>query len=122
MSHEQTTRTWSSGWKANIALRLRDLGYASLTDLLTVMPCQSYADIAERLGPNVAPIQVIAIQFEEAKSTLSVRQAAKDSLCRNINEQLPHGWGRGRDSNWNSIMALSGCSSEIIATGQCPEL
>jgi hypothetical protein len=108
----ETQSTWSPDWPDRVGSAIRSLGFANLTDFLASMPARPYGEIANHLG-QVAPIQVIAVQFREAKSAGRVREAAKDSLCRNLVEQLPDGWGIGDNADWQSVRALSSWSSEI---------
>jgi hypothetical protein len=114
--------TWSPAWGANILTAARSLGFETLTAFLGSLPSRTYSEVADRLGKQVAPIQIIAIQFSEAKAKGTVRAAAMDCLSRNIVEQLPDGWGKGTNSDWRAIKALSNWSSEVIATGDCGEL
>jgi hypothetical protein len=116
-----TQHNWSWDWANRIENRARAIGYASLSELLADVPGEPYADVAKRLG-DVAPIQVLAVQLREAKLTGRVRDAAKDSLVRNLVEQLPNGWGIGDNSDWQSVRALSSWSSELAVTGGCEEL
>jgi hypothetical protein len=51
-----------------------------------------------------------------------VQDAAKDSLIRNLVEELPNGWGVGDNAKWKSILALSSWSSELEVTGGFVEL
>ena len=117
----QTEQTWQRDWPNALREAVHSLGFSSLTDALAAMPGRPYGEVANRLG-NVAPIQVIAIQFREARQSGRVRDAAKDSLCRNLVERLPNGWRVGEKSDWQSVLALSSWSSEIKVTGECPEL
>jgi hypothetical protein len=117
----ENQRTWSPDWVGRIDNAIRSLGFVSLTEFLASMPSQPYGEIAKRLG-QIAPIQIIAVQFLEAKSARRVREAAKDSLCRNLVEQLPEGWGVGANAEWQTARALSSWSSEIQVTGECEEL
>lgn len=112
---------WLSDWADRIESRVHALGYSNLTELLGDMPGQPYGIVAERLG-NVAPIQVISLQFRDARLSGRIRDAAKDSLVRNLNQQLPHGWGIGKNADWLSVRALSSWSSELQVTGGCEEL
>lgn len=112
-------------WSSDSAKRLYDavesLGFTNLSDFLASMPSQPYSEVAKRIG-QVAPIQVIATQFREARSAGRIREAAKDCLCRNLAEKLPNGWGIGENADWQSVRALSSWSSEIQVTGECAEL
>ncbi len=117
----ETQHTWSPDWGEQIDDRARALGYADVTELLGNMPGQPYGVVADRLG-GVAPIQIITVQFREAKRGGRIREAAKDSLVRNLNEQLPSGWGTGENAEWQSVRALASWSSELQVTGDCEEL
>ena len=117
----QTLSTWSPDWGDRIDYAIRTLGFASLTDFLASMPTRPYSEVARLLG-QIAPIQIVAVQFQEAKSAGRVRAAAKDSLCRNLLEQLPDGWGVGKNAEWQAVRALSSWSSDIQVTGKCEEL
>jgi hypothetical protein len=103
-------------------MRVGELGFPSIAAYLESMPSATYEDIARSLHTEIAPIQVIKAQFEEATRTGALRNAAKDSLCRSIIERFPHGWNSGDSYKWTIVKALSGWSSEIIATGGHPEL
>ncbi len=100
---------------------LRAEGLSSLSELLASHPNRTYSEIASLVG-KVAPIQLIAIQFQEAKKTGRTQDAVKDCLVRNLNEQLPKGWGVGEKAEWKSVLALSSWSSEVKVTGDCDYL
>jgi hypothetical protein len=112
---------WSQKWADRLERKVQELGYANLTDLLADLPARPYSELAQRLG-DVAPIQIISVQFREARLTGRERDAAKDSLVRNLVEQLPNGWGIGEEAEWQAVRALSSWSSEIQVTGECEEL
>ena len=94
----ETQKNWPPDWADRITGAIQSLGFASLTEFLASMPARHYGEIAGRLG-KVVPIQVIAIQFRDAKLAGGVRETAKDSLCRNLMEQLPHGRGVGENAD-----------------------
>ena len=117
----ESQHMWDPEWASNINEKINLIGFNSISELLKDMVGQSYAAVAERLG-NTAPIQVIALQFREARINGNLREAAKDSLVRNLVEKLPNGWGIGVDADWKSVLALSSWTSEIEVTGGCEEL
>ena len=117
----ETHHKWSPDWVDRLGKKIQAFGYANVTDHLADMPGRPYGEIAERLG-GVVPIQIISVQIREAKLAGRVREAAKDSLVRNLAEQLPNGWGAGENSDWQSVRALSSWSSELQVTGECEEL
>lgn len=96
-------------------------GYQNLSDLLEHMPACSYVELVRLIGVPAVPIQLIAIQFKEAKHTGTVRRAAMDNLVRNIVEELPNGWGIGAEAKSKQAMALAGWSTELRVTGGCRE-
>jgi hypothetical protein len=117
----ESSHSWSPDWIERLRKEVLALGFADLTQLLASMPARPYSEVANYLG-QIAPIQLIAVQFREAKAAARLRDAVKDSLCRNLAEQLPGGWGVGEKSEWQVVRALSGWSSEIQVTGECQEL
>jgi hypothetical protein len=119
---KDAAHTWSPDWVENIANRTHELGFRNLTELLASMPGRPYAEVAERLGPSLEPIQIIAVQYKEAKDAGLIRKAAQDSICRRIKEHLPDGWGIGAKAEWQAIRALSSWSSNFKATAECEYL
>lgn len=117
---------WSL-WEShmNIPLRivqqLRSLGFDSLQEHLAAMSGQPYRNVAARFDDFVF-IQMIGMQFEEARRNSAIREAAMDCLCRNIAEAFPDGWNTGDNPEWGVVSALSSWMSEVQVTGRCPEL
>lgn len=93
-----------------------------MSEFLEAVPAMPYGEVSKRLDPNVAPVQVISLQFREARSDGSIRNAAKDNLCRNILGRFPGGWGIGERPEWQEARALASWSSDVIATGGSAEL
>lgn len=112
---------WQQDWPERIEDRVKAIGFQDMTALLADMPAQPNTQVAARLG-DVAPIQVISLQFREAKLTGRVQGAASDNLIRNLVEELPNGWGVGDKANWQAVLALSNWSSELKVTGRFVEL
>lgn len=113
---------WLPGWEYRVVEMAKRLGLHSVSELLEQMPAHPYRDVAERLGPRVPPIQVIVAQFKEAVASNSVRAAARDSLCRHINEEFPQGWGLGDDPDWQADLALTMWTKDIVVTADLEEL
>lgn len=81
------------GWQGRLRARLREMGYATMEAWLADNPGLTYIELAERLGNEVAvPAGIVRIQFEEAKARGRLREAAMDSLPREIKDRLPSGW------------------------------
>lgn len=117
----QSDHIWLPNWNNRVFQAVRELGFPSLAAFLAKVPSLPYDQVAKRLG-HFAPIQIIDAQFQEARELNCVRAAAMDSICRELAEELPEGWGIGEEADWRSIHALSSWTSEIIVTGECEEL
>jgi hypothetical protein len=75
-----------------VAARVRALGYPSVTAFLESIPAEPYLAAADRLGGDVAAIQLERVHLEEAQRAGTVRRAAIDSFVREVNYHLPGGW------------------------------
>ena len=100
-------QTWKGDWKSRLAARLPALGYGTLQQLLEKNPAISYVRLAEMLGDDVAALQLVWTQFEAAKSQGTIRQAAKDSLAREINGHIKRGWATVRHADFRRAHAFA---------------
>lgn len=108
------TETWADGWQDRLRGRLADLGCETVSDFLGMFPVESYVRVAKRLGNDVAAVQLVWGQFDEAKEAGRVREAALDHLVRSLAEAMKRkGWGVG--IHWDRIRArgFSAWSSAI---------
>lgn len=86
---------WQGNWKTRILNRLEGRGVNTLTEYLNQKPTLSYIEIANDLGKDdVAAFHVEWLHFEEAIKNDRFRDAAIDSLLRDIFHHLPNGWKR----------------------------
>jgi hypothetical protein len=116
-------RVWSDEWPERILGWCQAQGYGSVSAFLAAHPAAPYYDLSKVPGLEAAPIQLIALQFKEARKLGTVRDAARDCLCRTIVEKFPEGWGRNPDARWRQTLALSTWNSDLIgAGGGMPEL
>jgi hypothetical protein len=99
---EQVRRTWEGDWRARILSRVQSYGYERVSDFLNTFPCEPYVHVVNRLGDDVAAIQVECIQFEEAEKLGCMRAAAVDSLVRDLTWHLKEGWEGGVRGNFNT--------------------
>ncbi len=84
---------WQGNWKKRLLDRLQSQGFATLTDYLRQKPAVPYLEIADILGKeDVAALHVEWLHFEEAVKHDKFRDAAIDSLIRQISSHLPDGW------------------------------
>lgn len=87
------SNAWEGNWKKRILDRLQARGFPALTEYLRQKPAVPYPEIADLLGKDdVAAFQVEWLQFEEAVRQGRFREAAIDSLVREISYHLPGGW------------------------------
>jgi hypothetical protein len=98
---------WSGSWRDKILSRVRACGFETATAYLAQYPADSYIAAAARLGDDVAALQLEWMQFDEAKNEVDIRQAAKDSLVRELNYQLPNGWRRGAKNDFETASAYA---------------
>ena len=114
--------TWHPDWQNGVVRAAQAKGFNTLISFLASMPNRPYADVAAALGGHIAPIQIVSVQYQEARSPDALRDAAKDALCRNIVEKLPQGFGTGEDAAFKWVLALTSWGSELQVTGGHPEL
>jgi hypothetical protein len=70
-------------------------------------PGQPYTVLAERLGGDVAALQLEWMQYEEAEAKGSLRDAAMDSLARDLHAYLPNGWRNGAKEDFDTSSAFA---------------
>lgn len=104
---------WSIDWQQRLADVLQAHHATSLTEVLSSMPCQPYSAVVERLQGSFAPVQIIIVQFEEAKRAGTIRHAARDCLARFLVELLPQGWGVGERADYDLASALADWTASI---------
>jgi hypothetical protein len=114
---ERARRTWEGDWRARIRERVRNIGFGSVSQFLAAFPTQYYTDVADRLG-EVAAIQLEVVQFDEAESPTSFREACKDSLVRDLNHYLTSGWEGGTKGNFPSASACATWKGRVGGTSR----
>ncbi|MFN0196549.1 MAG: hypothetical protein ACKVT0_07375 [Planctomycetaceae bacterium] len=112
---------WTTEAVGKIYAALKEIGFETIADYFSAHPCDSYGVLADRIAVDLAPIQLIKMRYQEAKSTKTVRKTAIDALVRNIIEKLSQGWGKGENPNWQRVLALSSWASELSNTGELPQ-
>ena len=120
---------WSPDWEKRLRERVRARGFGRVADYFAAHPLASYAELANDLGDDVAPIQVTRLQLSEARQEGTLRGAAMNVLLRVIRAELPNGWGRippGDDAepdylnasafaSWGAPMKWAGVPDHVIA-------
>lgn len=100
-------QVWAADWRERILSRIRSSGFTTATAFLAHYPADSYISAAARLGDDVAALQLEWLQFDEANSEIEIRQAAMDSLVRELNYQLPMGWRHGAKDDFETASAYA---------------
>jgi hypothetical protein len=106
-------RVWGGDWPAKLHSRLHSLGFKTIQDFLARFPSEPYLKLVKRLGENVAAMQLIWMQFQEAQQDASFREAAKDCLAREITGQLRRGWGKGVRVDFHTAGAYANWVTEL---------
>ena len=72
---------------------------------MKAFPGEPYIHLVNRLGDDVAPIQLECVQFDEAEKQGDLRFAAMDSLVRDLREYLEKGWEGSSGRHFATIQA-----------------
>jgi hypothetical protein len=83
---------WQDDWRKRVMARIRARGFETIADFMSHYPGQPYVKLANKLGSDVAALQLEWLQFGEASSEEEIRKVAMDSLARELNQQVPDGW------------------------------
>lgn len=103
-------RVWGGDWRARIRSRVIALGCETVTEYLALYPSEPYVAAAQRLGDDVAALQLEQIHFAEGDVNNRIRSVAMDSLSRDLNRHLPSGWRAGALGDFDT----SGACAEWI--------
>jgi hypothetical protein len=113
--------TWDADWQKRIFIHLREKGYETINDFLRHFPAEPYVDVANRIAPWVAAMQLSRLQMQEAKHQGTIRGAAMDSIARNLNWRLPAGWAIDDKSVSEAAGAFANTSTSVVIDGQSAE-
>lgn len=85
--------TWIGDWRARIRQRLKERGFASMTEFAGARPNASLLTLAHELGEeDVAAIQVEDLLHTEAFENRTMARFARDLFARRLHEEIPDGW------------------------------
>jgi len=90
-----TNDVWSEDWEKRMESRLHSLGCRSIADYMGMFSDEPYSVLAKRLGDDVAPMQLMSLQYREAAAQGQPIVAAKDSLVRILLDLNKRGWNVG---------------------------
>lgn len=89
-------RTWNGDWKNKVLSRIKETaGCRTATEFIAIYPTEPYLELVKRLGDDVAAIQLESLHFSEAQNDRMIREAAMDSLVRELHTYLKEGWRLG---------------------------
>jgi hypothetical protein len=106
-------RVWGGDWQARLRSSLHSLGCETVQDFLVRYPAEPYLKLVKRLGDHVAALQLVRMQFDEARQSGRVRDAAKDCLCRELVGNLKRGWGMGVRADFHMAGAYANWVTEL---------
>lgn len=102
---------WSADWTSKTLKRVREKGAENLLDFLSSRPAVPYLMLAKELGPDIAAIQLVRLQFAETGERYSIRSAVMDAAARLCHEHLKRGWGKGVHVDFNT----AGVYADIVS-------
>lgn len=116
------TDPWQGDWRARVHQRVRALGFDSVTAFAASMPTAPYRQLAAALGEGIAPVQLEKTLRAESIAAHRFNLFARDCLARYLRQDLPEGWARGVQAEFNTARAfaswnaaLSGGADEVYA-------
>jgi hypothetical protein len=116
-------KSWHGDWHQRILDGLAKHGHPSMTSYTRAHPTWTYRQLAEALGPDIAPLQVQWIERDEAITENRFVDFASSSLARTLRECLPNGWHWGESEDENFHVAHStGSWSGALGEGYSPQV
>ena len=109
---------WWGNWVVRLYERVRERGYTSLTAFAEARPTASLVELAEKLGEDVAGVQVFKGLVEEAERSRQLTRLVRGQLVRELSESLPNGWPAVMDdaNRFKVAKALGAWSAYTPAT------
>jgi hypothetical protein len=101
---------WSGNYNLRISAALKRLGFRSILEFISLNRNLGYVKLAEILGPEIAGMQVVEMQFDEAERNGELRRVAKDSLLRECLTFLDKGWAVDSDFIHAKLASFWTCS------------
>jgi hypothetical protein len=90
---------WQGNWNERLYQRIRRFGSETVLEFLAQFPRSTYMELSDKLGEDVAPVQLQHLQFTEALESGQVREAAMDGLVRVLRDGLLKGWNSREPRN-----------------------
>lgn len=108
---------WQGNWRERIYRGIRRFGCETVSEFLEKFAGETYSQVVERLGDEIAPVQLQCVQFGEARETRRLREAAMDGLVRVVNDMLPSGWNSKDPRSSAAICAFGAWAGMVKAEG-----
>jgi hypothetical protein len=105
---------WSGDWRRRMALRLAQLGFASVRDFVAARPQLPFRKLTDELGQDIAAIQIQIVYLTECRDLDEVEQGAAECLARRIVEAFPKGWRRSIRADFGVATALANWKSGML--------
>ena len=105
--------TWLGDWVSRVYLRVRALGFDSVTAYASAYPTATLMELATWLGDDIAAIQIEGILRSEAEKSGARQQVTRDLLVRNIHEHLSAGWRDGEQAEFERVQAYASWAAAL---------
>ncbi len=102
-------KTWSGDWHSRILERVRQRGFATVTEYASDRVGVALVALADELGPDdIAADQLRSVLLDEATRSNTLPRLLCDLLVRELREALPQGWQAPLDerSRYKAISAV----------------
>ena len=106
-TNSSETDPWQGDWRARIDQRVRALGFDTVTAFAASMPTAPYRQLAAALGDGIAPVQLEKTLRAESIAAHRFNVFARDCLTRYLRQDLPDGWARGAQAEFNTARAFA---------------
>jgi hypothetical protein len=108
-----TEATWAGDWRERVRQRILALGFEAPRDYGVARPRATFAELANELGPDVAPVQVESVLYEESLLGGYLLENARAALVRELLEIVPRDLKRGHALSFARSHAFAAWSSSM---------
>ncbi|MCR9208293.1 MAG: hypothetical protein NXI28_08700 [bacterium] len=109
--NDSSETAWEKSWREKIYERVYNLGFENVSSFLAAHPSLPLYQVARKLGPHVAAVQLIRLSFKEVQTREDFELSARDLLSRVLRSNLRKGWKSGA----HSIRMMAGARSEWLS-------
>lgn len=112
-SHSGNGDPWSGDWKTRVKRRVVERGYKSVIEMCRANEALPYTKLAQLVGSDVAPVQVVILFREESLLMGEYDLFVKSSLVRSLHEKLLDGWSDKKEVDFQEAWALASWETMI---------